>query len=191
MTCKAVRSLVLSFSVLLFSLSLPADTKVKSVKRKTASTATAPVKISSMDRSDLKVDVTNVESQQTLKKLDSGRIALVQIDSGEANKFVSQMGASALYLIFYRDGGVNNEKAAFFLGDINSYKIQVSEGSTLKLNLECKDEELQPLSVDSVINFEKFERKFMALASNEDEQAQDTIVPGEITMSKKCLPTYE
>ncbi|MBO9666972.1 MAG: hypothetical protein J7501_09180 [Bdellovibrio sp.] len=154
------------------------------------------LEVGTLDQAGMKIDVARVEATTQLKKLNGGRVSLVQVDSGGSTDISSAMASSSLYLVLFTDGEMNNTKAAFALGGINSFTVKSLKNSILTVELNCKDDRLQPIKVESKINFAKFEKEFLnAKASsgkNSDEENFDDILPtGTITMTKKCLPDFQ
>jgi hypothetical protein len=185
-----------------FANAKDASKETKPLKRKIAADSFSGARVGSSglyevgstDEAGMKTDMPRFEKIEIVKKIDKGRIALVQVDGGGSTDIGSLMVSSTLLLTFWEDGEMSNKKAAFLLGGVNSFKIKENKGSVITVELKCKNDELKDITVNSIINFEKFEKEFAKPLNAPDDDTNDfndTVISGKVTMTKKCLPDFE
>lgn len=185
-----------------FANAKDAPKETKPVKRKIAADSFSGARVGSSglyevgstDAAGMKTDMPRFEKIEIVKKLSKGRIALVQVDGGGSTDIGSLMVSSTLLLTFWEDGEMSNKKAAFLLGGVNSFKIKENKGSVITVELKCKNDVLKDITVNSIINFEKFEKEFAKPLNAPDDGTNDfddTVISGKVTMTQKCLPDFE
>lgn len=149
------------------------------------------MEIPSMTEEDMKTSVASIAKQETVKNLEHGRVGLVAVDDGGSSDIGAAMAGNSLFLTFHNDGEWSNSRAAFNLGGINEFKILNvdKKNSTVLVQLSCKDETLKTITVQSLISFGTFEKKFAAHQGS--GASEDVVISGKVTMTKRCLPDFE